>query len=60
MDRSYNKGYTKWVEAASVKRASGAAVVNFICDNVICRCGIPKGLLSDNSTPFINAMYKNC
>ena len=47
--------FTKWVEAISLKNATGPAVANFIKENIICRFGIPKRILSDNGTPFINS-----
>lgn len=46
--------YTKWVEAIPLRKATGAAVSNFIRENIICRFGIPKVILSDNGTPFVN------
>ncbi|KAF7152141.1 hypothetical protein RHSIM_Rhsim01G0166500 [Rhododendron simsii] len=49
---------TKWVEVVSLGRATGAAVANFIKENIICRFGIPKVILSDNGTPFINRNVK--
>ncbi|KAG5523821.1 hypothetical protein RHGRI_030722 [Rhododendron griersonianum] len=48
------KIYTKWVEAVPLKKATGDAVATFIKENIICRFGIPKVILSDNGTPFIN------
>ena len=45
---------TKWVEAIPMKRADGATVANFIREHIICRFGIPKVILSDNGTLFIN------
>jgi len=45
---------TKWVEAVSLSTATGAAVANFIKQHIICRFGIPKVILSDNGTPFVN------
>lgn len=46
--------YTKWVEAIPLRKATGAAVSNFIREFIICRFGIPKVILSDNGTPFVN------
>lgn len=46
--------YIKWVEVVPLKRASESVVANFIRDNIICKFGIPKSILSDNSTPFVN------
>ncbi|XP_028116061.1 protein NYNRIN-like [Camellia sinensis] len=45
---------TKWVEAIPMRKADGAGVANFIRDNIIYRFGIPKVMLSDNGTPFVN------
>lgn len=49
------KCYTKWVEVVALKKASASAVTNFIRENVIHRFGIPKQLLSDNGSLFINS-----
>ena len=41
------------------KEATGVIVTNFIREHIIIRFGIPKRLLSDNGTPFINKDMKN-
>jgi hypothetical protein len=46
--------FTKWVEAIPLKKATGAAVANFIREHIVCRFGIPHRIISDNGTPFIN------
>uniref|UniRef100_A0A2N9F1Z7 Uncharacterized protein n=1 Tax=Fagus sylvatica TaxID=28930 RepID=A0A2N9F1Z7_FAGSY len=46
--------FTKWVEAISLRKATGAAVANFIREHIITRFGIPYKLISDNGTPFVN------
>uniref|UniRef100_A0A2N9H5W3 RNA-directed DNA polymerase n=1 Tax=Fagus sylvatica TaxID=28930 RepID=A0A2N9H5W3_FAGSY len=46
--------FTKWVEAIPLRKATGAAVANFIREHIITRFGIPYKLISDNGTPFIN------
>lgn len=43
----------------ALKRASGPAVANFIRDDIFCRFGIPKLILSDNVTPFINSYIRD-
>ena len=40
--------FTKLVEVIPLKKATGAAVANFIRKHIIMRFGIPKGLISDN------------
>ncbi|OMO94091.1 reverse transcriptase [Corchorus capsularis] len=46
--------FTKWVEAVPLKKATGPAVASFIKENVVCRFGIPRRIISDNGTPFVN------
>ena len=53
------KYFTKWVEAIPLKKATRAVVANFIRKHIITRFGIPKRLINDNGTPFINKDMKN-
>uniref|UniRef100_A0A2N9H380 Integrase catalytic domain-containing protein n=1 Tax=Fagus sylvatica TaxID=28930 RepID=A0A2N9H380_FAGSY len=46
--------FTKWVEAIPLRKATGAAVSNFIREHIITRFGIPYKLITDNGTPFVN------
>ena len=39
---------TKWVEAASYKLVTKKVVVDFVCNNMICRFGIPESIITDN------------
>ena len=41
-----------------MKNASRAAVPNFVREHIITRFGIPRRLISDNGTPFINKDIK--
>jgi len=41
-----------------LKKATGATVANFIREHIITRFGIPRRLISDNGTPFINKDIK--
>lgn len=45
----------KWVKAVALKLATRLVVANFIQNNIFSRFGIPKRILSDNWTPFINS-----
>ena len=47
--------FTKWVEAIPLKKATRSAVASFMKEHIICRFGIPKRILSDNGTPFVNS-----
>lgn len=51
--------FTKWVEAILLKKATEAVVANFIREHIITRFGIPRRLISDNGTLFINKDMKN-
>ncbi|KAF7815377.1 reverse transcriptase [Senna tora] len=48
-----------WVEAVTLKRATGESVATFIKENILCRFGLPKRILSDNGTPFVNRIVAN-
>ncbi|XP_028114984.1 uncharacterized protein K02A2.6-like [Camellia sinensis] len=45
---------TKWVETILMRKVNRARVANFIKENIICRFDIPKVILSNNGTFFIN------
>ena len=42
-----------------MKKATRAVVANFIREHIITRFGIPRRLISDNGTPFINKDMRN-
>uniref|UniRef100_A0A2N9H986 Integrase catalytic domain-containing protein n=1 Tax=Fagus sylvatica TaxID=28930 RepID=A0A2N9H986_FAGSY len=46
--------FSKWVKAIPLRKATGAAMANFIRDHIITRFGIPHKIISDNGTPFVN------
>ncbi|XP_021827276.1 uncharacterized protein LOC110767920 [Prunus avium] len=46
--------FTKWVEAIPLRKATGAAISNFIREHIVCRFGIPYKIVTDNGTPFVN------
>jgi transposase InsO family protein len=46
--------FSKWIEAISLRKATGVAVANFIREHIITRFGIPHKIISDNGTPFVN------
>ncbi|XP_075665045.1 uncharacterized protein LOC142634639 [Castanea sativa] len=50
---------SQWVEAIPLKKATGAAVANFIQEHIITRFGISRRLISDNGIPFINKDMKS-
>nr|XP_023901956.1 uncharacterized protein LOC112013810 [Quercus suber] len=51
--------FTKWAESIPLKKATGATMANFIREHIITRFRIPRRLISDNRTPFINKDMKS-
>ncbi|GBC33783.2 putative integrase core domain protein [Rhizophagus irregularis DAOM 181602=DAOM 197198] len=47
---------TKWPEARALPDAKAASVVPFFYDDIICRHGCPKELLTDQGTHFVNEL----
>ncbi|XP_058080628.1 uncharacterized protein LOC131228778 [Magnolia sinica] len=53
--------FSKWTEAVALRNVKEKNIVNFIRHAIIYRHGIPKGILTDNGTPFKNkGMKKLC
>jgi predicted transcriptional regulator len=50
--------FTKWPEAKAVKSADAKEVSKFIYEEIICRHGCPKRILSDRGSHFNNDMVK--
>ncbi|KAL3686673.1 hypothetical protein R1sor_009247 [Riccia sorocarpa] len=45
---------TKWAEARSFPRATGASIIQFLQENIISRFGVPLTIITDNGTHFLN------
>ena len=50
---------TKWVETRAIPDKTAASVAGFIYEDVICRHGAPKELLSDQGTKFLNQLVNH-
>jgi transposase InsO family protein len=46
---------TKWPEARAIKDIKAETVAQFIYEDIICRHGTPKELLSDRGSSFVNS-----
>ena len=46
--------FTKWIEVEAFHQVRDREVKNFIWKNVICRFGVPKEIVIDNSSLFIS------
>ena len=50
---------TKWPEARAIPDAKASSVVSFFYEDIICRHGCPKILLTDRGTHFVNEMLNS-
>ena len=53
------KYLTKWPEACAIPDAKAASVVSFFYEDIICRHGCPRELLTDQGTHFVNEMLNS-
>ncbi|GJX96724.1 reverse transcriptase domain-containing protein [Tanacetum coccineum] len=51
--------FTKWIEAKPVATITGAQVKKFVWDNVVCRFGLPREIVSDNEKQFRDNPFKD-
>ena len=49
---------TKWPEARAIPDATAELVASFFYEDIICRHGCPKELVSDNGSAFISKMIE--
>ena len=47
---------TKWPEAQAIPNAKASLVILFFYEDIICRHGCPKEVLTDHGTHFVNEM----
>ncbi|GJR41893.1 reverse transcriptase domain-containing protein [Tanacetum coccineum] len=51
--------FTKWIEAKPVATVTGNQVKKFVWDNIICRFGLPREIISDNGKQFRDNPFKD-
>ena len=51
--------FTKWIEAKPLAKIKAAQVTQFLWENIICRYGIPRILVTDNGKQFDNEDFRN-
>ncbi|GKF34305.1 reverse transcriptase domain-containing protein, partial [Tanacetum coccineum] len=51
--------FTKWIEAKAVATISGGQVNKFVWDNIVCRFGLPREIVSDNGKQFNDNPFKD-
>ena len=49
---------TKWIEAEPVAQITAHQIQSFVWKNIVCRFGVPKGLVLDNGTQFASRLLK--
>src|SRR4051812_5840292 len=49
---------TKWPEARAIPDATANSIAKFFYEDIICRHGCPKELVSDNGSAFISQMVE--
>lgn len=51
--------FTKWVEAEPLTSITGKNILKFVWNNIFCRFGIPKTIISDNGKQFADDPFKS-
>ncbi|GJY10838.1 reverse transcriptase domain-containing protein [Tanacetum coccineum] len=51
--------FTKWIEAKAVARITGNQVKKFVWNNIVCRFGLPREIISDNGKQFSDNPFKD-
>ena len=52
--------FTKWVEAKALATISEENIINFVHDQIWCRFGLPRVIVSDNGTQFATKFTAEC
>ena len=50
--------FTKWIEAKALAKITTKKVTQFFWENVICRYGLPRILVTDNGLQFNNEEFR--
>ena len=50
--------FTKWVEAKAQSKIMGAKIQGFVWRNIVCRFGIPRTIILDNSCQFDSQEFR--
>ncbi|GJU61545.1 reverse transcriptase domain-containing protein [Tanacetum coccineum] len=51
--------FTKWIEAKPLTKTTKKEVKKFVWDNIICRFGLPRIIVTDNGTNFVSDPFKS-
>ncbi|GKA95096.1 reverse transcriptase domain-containing protein, partial [Tanacetum coccineum] len=50
--------FTKWIKAKPLAKITGKDIKKFMWDNIVCRFGLPRVIVTDNGTQFVNDPFK--
>ncbi|GJU65668.1 reverse transcriptase domain-containing protein [Tanacetum coccineum] len=51
--------FTKWIEAKPVATITGNQIKKFVWDNIVCRFGLRREIISDNGKQFRDSPFKD-
>ncbi|GKA53603.1 reverse transcriptase domain-containing protein [Tanacetum coccineum] len=51
--------FTKWIKAKPLAKMMGKEVKKFVWDNIVCRFDLPRIIITDNGTKFVNDHFKS-
>ncbi|GJT32670.1 reverse transcriptase domain-containing protein [Tanacetum coccineum] len=51
--------FTKWMEAKPLAKTPGKEVKKFVWENIVCRFGLPRVIVTDNETQLVNDPFKS-
>ncbi|GJU70721.1 reverse transcriptase domain-containing protein [Tanacetum coccineum] len=50
--------FTKWIEAKPLVKITGKEVIRFVMDNILCRFGLPRIIITDNGAQLVNGLVE--
>ncbi|GJX58690.1 reverse transcriptase domain-containing protein [Tanacetum coccineum] len=51
--------FTNWIEVKPLAKTISKEVKNFIWQNIVCRFGLPRVIVTDNGTQLVNDQFKS-
>nr|GEU80122.1 protein NYNRIN-like [Tanacetum cinerariifolium] len=51
--------FPKWIKAKPLAKITAKEVKKFVWDNIVCRFGLPRIIVKDNDTNFVNYPFKS-
>nr|GEU61937.1 reverse transcriptase domain-containing protein [Tanacetum cinerariifolium] len=51
--------FTKWIKVKPLAKTTGKEVQKFVWENIVCRFGVPRVIVTDNGTQLVNDLFKS-